>query len=101
VQAGKIGKEVDQAARKVIEDAGYGDYFGHGLGHSLGLAIHETPALSPGNTTIKLAEDMLVTVEPGIYLPEWGGVRIEDTVRVTAAHCEILTASNKQLIVID
>lgn len=98
VSPGKTGKEVDAVSRKVIIDAGFGDYFGHGLGHSLGLNIHEDPRLSPGNTQIILTENMLVTVEPGIYLPEWGGVRIEDTVMVNAAGCEILTSSSKKLI---
>ena len=82
----------------LIDDAGYGEYFGHGLGHSLGLNIHEDPRLSPANTHTLLQENMVVTVEPGIYLPEWGGVRIEDTVLVKADGCEILTASSKQLI---
>ena len=85
-------------ARKIIVNAGYGEYFGHGLGHSLGLAIHEDPKLSPTNTQTILMENMVVTVEPGIYLPEWGGVRIEDTVLVSAEGCNILTASSKQLI---
>lgn len=101
VQVGQVGKAVDLVARQIIQDAGYGDYFGHGLGHGVGLAIHEAPALSPGNTTIVLAENMLVTVEPGVYLPDWGGVRIEDTVRVSEANCEILTSSDKKLIEID
>lgn len=98
VQAGKLGQEVDAVARQVIADAGYGDYFGHGLGHGVGLAIHEEPRLSPANTTIALDPGMLVTVEPGIYIPEWGGIRIEDTVLVSANGCEILTASSKELI---
>ena len=98
VQAGRTGKEVDAVSRQVITEAGYGEYFGHGLGHGVGLAIHEAPALSPGKTEIVLAERMLVTVEPGIYLPDWGGVRIEDTVVVNHAGCDILTASSKEFV---
>jgi len=98
VQSGKIGSDVDASARAVIEATGYGDYFGHGLGHGVGLAIHEDPKLSPTNTTVALADNMTVTVEPGIYLPDWGGVRIEDTVVVAGSSCTILTSSNKSLI---
>ncbi|VBB06015.1 aminopeptidase p and proline dipeptidase signature [Lucifera butyrica] len=101
VQTGKTGKEVDAVARNVIQAAGYGEYFGHGLGHSLGLYIHEEPRLSPSNTDTCLQENMLVTVEPGIYLPGWGGVRIEDVVVVTADGAKVLTASSKQFIEID
>ncbi|WP_378955582.1 M24 family metallopeptidase [Pelosinus sp. sgz500959] len=98
VGPGKTGKEIDAVARKIITDAGFGDYFGHGLGHSLGLHIHEDPRLSPSNTQTVLMENMVVTVEPGIYLPEWGGIRIEDTVLVSTDGCQILTASSKHLI---
>jgi len=98
---GKTGKDIDTVAREIISRAGYGEYFGHGLGHSLGLAIHEEPRLSPANTQTVLMENMVVTVEPGIYLPEWGGVRIEDTVLVSAKGCTILTASSKHLIEIE
>ena len=97
-QPGKTGREVDAVARKIIVDAGFGDYFGHGLGHGLGLYIHEDPRLSPSNTQTVLMENMVVTVEPGIYLPEWGGIRIEDTVLVSTDGCQILTASSKHLI---
>ena len=98
VQPGKTGREVDAVARKIIVDAGFGDYFGHGLGHGLGLYIHEDPRLSPSTTQTVLMENMVVTVEPGIYLPEWGGIRIEDTVLVSTDGCQILTASSKHLI---
>jgi Xaa-Pro aminopeptidase len=100
IAPGKSCREVDAVARKIIADAGYADYFGHGLGHGLGLAIHEEPRLSPV-CDITLAPNMVVTVEPGVYLPEWGGVRIEDTVVVTADGAEILTASSKELIELD
>jgi len=95
---GKTGQDIDAVARKVIVDAGFGEYFGHGLGHSLGLAIHEDPRLSMTNAQTVIRENMVVTVEPGIYLPDWGGVRIEDTVLVRADGCQILTTSSKELI---
>lgn len=98
VQSGASGKEVDRLVRQQIAEAGYGRYFGHGLGHSVGLEIHEEPRLSPSSTCEALAENMLVTVEPGIYIPDWGGVRIEDTVVVKEGGCEILTHSPKELI---
>jgi Xaa-Pro aminopeptidase len=93
---GVEAKIVDAAARAVIADAGYGDYFNHGLGHGLGLQIHEAPFIR-ANTTDVLAEGMVFTVEPGIYLPGWGGVRIEDDVRLTADGCEVLTAASRDL----
>jgi Xaa-Pro aminopeptidase len=98
VKAGVSGKSVDAAARKYITDAGYGRYFGHGLGHGVGLAIHEMPRLSPKGSDEPLKEGMAVTVEPGIYISGFGGVRIEDTVVVGADGCDILTAVSKQLI---
>jgi Xaa-Pro aminopeptidase len=81
LRAGVTCKEVDQAARQVIEDAGYGKYFGHALGHGVGLAVHEEPRLS-SRSRKKLKSGMIVTVEPGIYLPEWGGIRLENMVVV-------------------
>lgn len=104
VQAVKPGSrcaDVDKTARDIIQRGGYGDYFGHGLGHGVGLVIHEEPRLSPSNPELILEPNMVVTVEPGIYLPDIGGVRIEDTVRVSTTNCEILTASPKELIELD
>ena len=82
LRAGMTGAEGDALARKVIEEAGCGDYFGHGLGHSVGLEIHEKPALSPKDQTI-LRPGIIETVEPGIYIPGLGGVRIEDMTVIT------------------
>src|SRR6266478_9075600 len=82
IRPGAIGSDVDAAARSYIADSGYGSYFTHGLGHGLGLQVHEGPALRPTSTTV-LQPGMVVTVEPGIYLPGCGGVRIEDDVVVT------------------
>lgn len=101
VAPGKVGKEIDLVSRDIITNAGFGEFFGHGLGHGLGLNIHEEPRLSPTNIHTVLLENMVVTVEPGIYLPNWGGVRIEDTVLVSTEGCQILTASSKQLIELD
>ncbi|HBG16050.1 MAG TPA: Xaa-Pro dipeptidase [Firmicutes bacterium] len=96
MRPGMTGKEVDALAREVITKAGYGEYFGHGLGHSLGLAIHESPRLSLTDETI-LEPGVVYTVEPGIYLPGWGGIRIEDVVVVTDSGIENLTTSPKRL----
>lgn len=100
LKPGMTGKEGDAVARDVIAKAGYGEHFGHGLGHSLGLEIHETPRLSIREEKV-LEPGMLLTVEPGIYLPGWGGVRIEDVVLVTNFGVEVLTESAKQFIIID
>jgi Xaa-Pro aminopeptidase len=81
--------QVDRAAREVIAKGGYGKYFGHALGHGVGLAVHEDPRLS-GRSRRKLRRDMVVTVEPGIYLPGWGGVRLENMVIVREDHGEVI-----------
>ena len=96
---GKICKEVDAIARNYIRDQGYADHFGHGLGHSLGLEIHEDPRFNPVCNT-KLEANMVITVEPGIYLPGKFGVRIEDMVAVTESSVENLTKSPKELIIL-
>ena len=97
LRPGLTGQEVDKVARDIIEKAGYGAYFGHGLGHSVGLFIHESPRLSPKGMTL-MQENMIQTVEPGIYLPGFGGVRIEDMVVVTADGHKNFAHSKKELI---
>ncbi len=89
IHAGAVCRDVDRAARQVIIDAGYGDFFGHGLGHGVGLAVHEEPRLGQLSRK-KLKAGMIVTVEPGIYLPEWGGIRLENMVVVREGGCEVL-----------
>jgi Xaa-Pro aminopeptidase len=96
VRPGRTCEEVDAAARAVIENAGHGKHFGHGLGHGLGLEIHEAPRLAQGQKTV-LRPGMIVTVEPGIYFPQWGGIRIEDDVLVTKNGHEVLTNVPKEL----
>lgn len=88
---------IDLAARDMITVAGYGANFGHGLGHSVGLEIHEKPSFTPKDETV-LEPGMVITVEPGVYLSGWGGVRIEDLVVVTSDGCEVLSKSPKHLI---
>jgi Xaa-Pro aminopeptidase len=100
VRPGTTLKQIDAAARTYIEKQGYKKYFNHGTGHGVGLAVHEPPrvsfladgAVQPG---------MVITIEPGIYLPRWGGVRIEDTVVVTDKGCDIITSTSKQLTIIN
>ncbi|MEE1012981.1 MAG: Xaa-Pro peptidase family protein [Clostridia bacterium] len=99
IRAGITGKEADTAARRVIADAGYGAFFGHSLGHGVGLLIHELPNLSPRSETV-LQPGMIVTCEPGIYVPGLGGVRIEDMVCVTEDGMENLTHLSKDLLIL-
>lgn len=99
VRPGISCKDLDEVARSYIRNKGYGEYFGHGLGHGVGLEIHEMPTLSPSSTAV-LEEGMVITVEPGIYIPGFGGVRIEDTVVVTGTGCQIITSADKQLLVL-
>ncbi len=98
VRPGASGKGIDAAVRQKLADAGYAEYFGHGLGHSLGLEIHEEPRLSKSSDCESLLPGMVVTVEPGVYLPGKCGLRIEDTVLVTETGGRILTTSSKKLI---
>ena len=97
LRPGMTCKEGDKLARDVIAKAGYGEYFGHSLGHSVGLEIHEHPALSPKDGHV-LQAGMVETVEPGIYIPDFGGVRIEDMVVFTENGVRNLTHSPKELI---
>lgn len=96
IRPGMMGKQADGIARKVIEEAGYSEHYGHGLGHGVGLAVHEKPGVG------RLSEDvlepgMVFTVEPGIYLPGWGGVRIEDVVVMREEGLEVLTQASKNV----
>ena len=98
-KAGVTGADVDGVARKVIADAGYGDYFGHGYGHSLGMECHEMPSCSPSGKET-MAVNMVTSAEPGIYLPGKFGVRIEDMAFITENGFENLTKSPKNLIIL-
>lgn len=97
IKAGVIGKDIDKIARDVITNAGYGDKFGHSLGHGVGVEIHEAPNAAPSSEHI-FKENMIVTVEPGIYLPDEFGVRIEDFVVIKENGCENMTLAKKSLI---
>ncbi len=94
VRPGMTGEEVDKIARGVIEEAGYGEEFGHGLGHGVGLAVHERPMVVPTSKDV-IQNGMVFTIEPGIYISGWGGVRIEDMVVMEDGRARILTCSPK------
>jgi len=100
VKPGAGGRDVDSVAREMIEAAGHGEHFGHGLGHGVGLDVHEAPRLAQRSDSV-LEPGNIVTVEPGVYLPGELGVRIEDLVLVTDDGCQILTAISKDLTVTD
>ncbi|MGE5676043.1 MAG: M24 family metallopeptidase, partial [Mycobacterium leprae] len=99
-KAGMTGAELDDVCRSYIREKGYGENFGHGTGHGVGRFIHEGPKVNVRGEKDVLKPGMVVTIEPGIYLPGWGGVRIEDTVLVTEGGCERLTRSPKDLIIL-
>ncbi|MDQ0214995.1 Xaa-Pro dipeptidase [Oikeobacillus pervagus] len=99
VKPGVKAKELDLTARKIIAEAGYGDYFPHRLGHGLGISVHEYPSLTETNE-LKIEQGMVFTIEPGIYVPEIAGVRIEDDVYVTETGVEVLTKFPKELQIV-
>ncbi|MCI0469625.1 MAG: Xaa-Pro peptidase family protein [Nitrospirae bacterium] len=99
VRNGIKAKEIDAAARKLIIDKGYGNYFGHGVGHGVGLDIHEDPNVSPLSSS-RISEGMVFTIEPGIYIPKLGGVRIEDMVAVRGGRADTLTTLSRHLEII-
>jgi Xaa-Pro aminopeptidase len=96
MRPGASTKEIDTIARGYIAEQGYGEYFNHGLGHGFGLQIHEEPFFRP-STDLKLEAGMVVTCEPGIYQPDWGGVRIEDDILITPDGAEVLTHCPRDL----
>lgn len=99
VRSGMRGQEIDQAVRNCLKKYDLDQYFLHSTGHGLGLEIHEQPRVSPLSETV-LLENMVITIEPGIYIPGWGGIRIEDSVIVKNGGCELLTHADKNLLII-
>jgi len=100
IKPGVSSQKIDKAARGYIGKKGFEKYFGHGTGHGVGISLHEEPRISPLKNEI-LEEGMVFTIEPGIYLPNWGGVRIEDMVVVTRGGCEVLTFVPKKLEILN
>lgn len=101
IRPGMTGVEVDAIAREIIDTAGFGAYFGHGLGHGVGLEIHEAPRLSPMADDTPLVEGNVVTIEPGVYIPGLGGVRIEDYILLGRDGAEVLSSFPRELTVLD
>jgi Xaa-Pro aminopeptidase len=99
IRGGIVAGEADNAARQIITEAGYGEQYGHGLGHGVGLAVHEEPFIRQGAEEV-LKPGMVFTVEPGIYLPDWGGVRIEDMVLVQEDGVQVLSRASKEPVII-
>ena len=99
VRAGQSGREADALARKPLATRGFGEAFGHSLGHGLGLEVHEAPRLSPIAEGL-LPDRAVVTIEPGVYLPGWGGVRIEDDVVLGPGRAEPLTGFPRSLTIL-
>jgi len=99
ISQGVRSKEIDEAGRGLIRKAGYGDFFGHGSGHGVGMQIHEAPRIS-WNKSVRIRENMVFTIEPGIYVPGVGGVRIEDMVIVREKKAEVMTSLKKDLEIV-
>lgn len=100
--SGIHGDQLDQFGRSLIEESGYGDEFNHGMGHGIGLSVHELPATyGPATHDVKLQTNEVITVEPGIYIPELGGVRIEDDIVISHGKAEIITPASADLMIID
>lgn len=99
--AGVHGDELDRSGRSIIDEAGYGDEFNHGMGHGIGLDVHELPATyGPATHQLKLTTNQVITVEPGIYIPQLGGVRIEDDIVITHGQPRILTTASTELEIV-
>ena len=96
-RSGMKGFELDKISRDIIKKAGYQKYFGHGLGHGIGLLVHDSPGINTKSQEV-LKPGMVITIEPGVYIPGWGGVRIEDDVLITRNGCKILTHIDRELL---
>jgi len=99
LQSGRAAREIDAAARGHLASHGYGKYFTHGTGHGVGLNVHEFPSVATASDAV-LARSMVITIEPGLYIPGWGGIRIEDTLAVRGTGCELITCTSKSLTIL-